>query len=102
MSAFFKVDIPGPEASITKVVSTNKLQAIGNFGIHSLDMAGLLKTERSEIHDFHNPWLRLAELRIADSADEILKNVITEWVLELPQDPRADKGLAFKDIPSSK
>ena len=32
--------------------------------------------------------------------DEILRNVIAERVLGLPQDPRADKGLAFKDIPT--
>ena len=32
--------------------------------------------------------------------DEILRNIIAERVLGLPQDPRADKGVAFKDIPS--
>ena len=62
MSALSKGDTPGPEASITKVVSANKLQAIGNFGIDSLDMAGMLKTERSEVHDFHNAWLGSAGL----------------------------------------
>ena len=35
-----------------------------------------------------------------ESVDEILRNVIAERVLGLPQDPRADKGLAFKDIPT--
>ena len=42
ISALSKGEAPGPEASITKIVSANKLQAIGNFGIDSGDMAGML------------------------------------------------------------
>ena len=102
MSALSRGDTPGPEASITKVVSANKLQAVGNFGIDSLDMAGMLKTDDSDVHSFHDAWLGAAGLRIAGGTDEILKNIIAERVLGLPQDPRADKGLAFKDIPSGK
>ena len=102
MSALSKGQTPGPEASITKIVSAGKLQDIGNFGIDSLDMAGMLKTEDLNIKSFHNAWLGAPGLRIAGGTDEILKNVIAERVLGLPQDPRADKGVAFKDIPSSK
>jgi alkylation response protein AidB-like acyl-CoA dehydrogenase len=102
MSALSRGDTPGPEASITKVVSANKLQAVGNFGIDSLDMAGMLKTDDSDVHSFHDAWLGAAGLRIAGGTDEILKNIIAERVLGLPQDPRADKGVAFKDIPSGK
>lgn len=100
MSALSKGETPGPEASITKIVSANKLQDIGNYGIDSLDMAGMLKPENNEIQSFQNAWLGAPGLRIAGGTDEILKNIISERVLGLPQDPRADKGLPFKDIPS--
>ena len=91
---------PGPEASITKIVSANKLQDIGNFGMDSLDMSGMLKTDNGEIQSFQNAWLGAPGLRIAGGTDEILKNIIAERVLGLPQDARADKGLPYKDIPT--
>ena len=100
MSALSKGQTPGPEASITKIVSANKLQDIGNFGIDSLDMAGMLKPESSDVLKFQGAWLGAPGLRIAGGTDEILKNVIAERVLGLPQDIRADKNVAFKDIPS--
>jgi alkylation response protein AidB-like acyl-CoA dehydrogenase len=100
MSALSKGETPGPEASITKVVSANKLQNIGNFGIDSLDMAGMLKSEDPDIKNFQGSWLGAPGLRIAGGTDEILRNIIAERVLGLPQDQRADKGIAFKDIPS--
>jgi alkylation response protein AidB-like acyl-CoA dehydrogenase len=102
MSALSKGETPGPEASITKIVSANKLQDIGNFGIDSLDMAGMLKPDNLDVQSFHNAWLGAPGLRIAGGTDEILKNVIAERVLGLPQDQRADKNIAFKDIPSGK
>ena len=100
MSALSKGETPGPEASITKIVSANKLQDIGNFGIDSLDMAGMLRTEDNEVQSFQNAWLGAPGLRIAGGTDEILKNIISERVLGLPQDKRSDKGMPFKDIPS--
>lgn len=39
-------------------------------------------------------------MRIAGGTDEILRNTIAERVLKLPADMRADKGMAFKDVPT--
>jgi len=39
-------------------------------------------------------------LRLASVTDEIMKNIIAERVLGLPQDPRADKGIPWREIPT--
>ena len=81
MSALSRGDTPGPEASITKIVSANKLQAIGNFGMDSSDMSGMLMDEESDFIKFQMAWMGAAGLRIAGGTDEILKNIIAERVL---------------------
>ena len=101
MSALSKGEAPGPEASITKVVSAGKLQEIGNFGIDAGDMAGMLLDENNW-DPFQSAWLGAPGLRIAGGTDEILKNIIAERVLGLPQDPRVDKEIPFNEIPQGK
>ena len=49
---------------------------------------------------FQEMLLRAPAVRVEGGTDQILRNIIGERVLGLPADMRADKGLAFKDIPS--
>jgi alkylation response protein AidB-like acyl-CoA dehydrogenase len=93
---------PGPENSILKLVSATKLQEIATFGIDLMGMAGTVTDpELAEMHGlFQQALLYAPSKRIAGGTDEILKNIIAERVLGLPADIRADKGLAFNQIPT--
>lgn len=103
ISALSRGETPGPQSSITKIVSANKLQEIANYGMDLMDAAGILR-EDEEITDqelYQYAFYGAAGLRIAGGTDEILKNIISEQVLGMPQDMRADKGMPFNEIPSS-
>ena len=103
ISALSRGETPGPEASITKVVSGNKLQEIANFGMDLMDSAGVIRDETTDNEQsmYQYGFFGAAGIRIAGGTDEILRNIISEQVLGLPQDMRADKGIPFNKIPTS-
>ena len=49
---------------------------------------------------FQAMLLRSPAVRIEGGTDQILRNIIAERVLGLPEDMRADKGLPFNEIPT--
>ncbi len=93
---------PGPENSIGKLVSASKLQDIATFGIDLAGTAGAITDpEIAAMHGlFQQALLYAPSKRIAGGTDEVLRNIIAERVLGLPADARADKGLAFNQIPT--
>ena len=109
MTALSRGQTPGPEASITKVVSASKMQDISNFAMDLQDMAGGLMDEDLVDADsllmrglFQAGYMQSPGMRIAGGTDEILRNIISERVLGMPPDIRVDKGIPFKDLPTGK
>jgi len=101
ISALSRGAVPGPENSITKVVSAKKQQDIGSFGLDLMDMGGILMDAARVPGDlqFQQNFLGAPGYRIAGGTDEILRNIIAERVLGLPADIRVDKNVPFNEIP---
>ncbi len=101
MTALSKGEVPGPEASIGKLVSAAKLQEIAAYGLELMGAAGVMSGADMPLAGlFEEALIYAPAMRIAGGTDEILRNTIAERVLKLPADMRADKGMAFKDVPT--
>jgi len=101
ISALSKGQIPGPENSIGKLVAGQTLQEIAMFALDLQGASGVLvdAAQPSAAARFQAMLLRSPATRIEGGTDEILRNIISERVLGLPADMRADRGLPFNEIP---
>lgn len=104
MTALSKGQMPGPESSIGKVINANQMLDIANTALEGLDHYGIIADEALAPMEaaFQQSYMWAPGLRIAGGTDEILRNIIAERVLGLPQDVRVDKDVAFKDLPSGR
>lgn len=102
MTALSRGQTPGPEASIAKIVSAQKLQDMASFAMDLQDMAGgIVDAELApEKGIYQEAFLASPGSRIAGGTDEILRNIIAERVLGLPQDIRVDKKDPFNKLPT--
>ena len=104
MTALSRGERPGPENSVSKLVSSFRRQEIAHFGMDLLDMGGgMMDPERAPMRAMYQQALLDAPGgRIAAGSDEILRNIISERVLGLPPDIRVDKELPFDQLPSGR
>jgi alkylation response protein AidB-like acyl-CoA dehydrogenase len=101
-TALSRGQTPGPEASIGKLVTAPLMQDVANTALELEDQFGIIRDpEYAPLSAFFQATLMGAPgMRIAGGTDEIMRNIIAERVLGLPQDVRVDKDVAFKDIPT--
>jgi len=99
-TALSKGETPGPENSIGKIINANHLQDICNSAIEMQDHYGMITDSNKAAAEaiFQQSFLGAPGLRIAGGTDEILKNIVAERVLGLPQDVRVDKDKAFSEL----
>ena len=104
LTALSRGQTPGPESSIGKVVTAVQMQELANTAAELLDQYGIIADpDLAPLNAaFQMSLLAAPGLRIAGGTDEILKNIIAERVLGLPQDVRVDKDVAFKDLPTGR
>ncbi|MFL3654635.1 MAG: acyl-CoA dehydrogenase family protein [Halioglobus sp.] len=102
LTAVAKGGIAGAEASLGKLVGAVMNQEIANFACQIFGPAGIVQdTELSpEQAHFQQQVLFSPGVRLAGGTDEVMRNILAEQVLGLPQEPRADKGIPFQDIPT--
>jgi alkylation response protein AidB-like acyl-CoA dehydrogenase len=98
---------PGPEGSAGKLTFARLNQEISGFEIELLGATGLTYDDWSLRREGSSDYARGAGYRylrskgnsIEGGTSEIMRNIIAERVLGLPQEPRTDTSLPWKDLP---
>ena len=102
LSALSQGKMPGPEASLMKLIVTRLIQEMAAYAVELQGTAGA--TTDPELTPQAGRWqeryLAIPGLRIAGGTDEVLRNIIAERVLRLPPSVRMDKDVAYKDVPT--
>jgi alkylation response protein AidB-like acyl-CoA dehydrogenase len=99
MTRLSKGDVPGPEASLGKAVLASAVQELSKLAMDFHGVSAIaLDQNNSLLSEMQAAWLHAPGLRIAGGTDEILKNIIAERVLGLPQDVRVDRGVPFNTL----
>ena len=94
---------PGPESSVLKLAASRRLEAQGSLVMRLMGAAATLAETDAHANGFWQNYAFLGQwaARIGGGTDQVQRNIVGENVLGLPQEPRPDKGVAFREIPTS-
>jgi len=106
-----KAGTPGPEGSVAKLAHAELNQRMYEFCVDLMGAKGMLfPDDYPKIRpdatgmgrfDARKLFLRVRANSIEGGTSEVMRNILGERVLGLPGEPRADKGMAWKDVPRS-
>ncbi len=104
MTSLSRGEAPSPAASAGKLLWANSTQAMTSKALELLDSYGMIDDPDIAHRNgtFQHRFLWSPGLRLGGGSDEIMKNIIAERVLGLPGDPRVDKDVPFRDIPTGR
>jgi alkylation response protein AidB-like acyl-CoA dehydrogenase len=104
LTALSQGKMPGPEASISKLVYASMGQDMAATAVEMQDQFGMIRDPEVSASQsaFQEMLMSTPGGRIAGGTDEILRNIIAERVLGMPGDIRVDKNVPFKDMPTGR
>jgi alkylation response protein AidB-like acyl-CoA dehydrogenase len=94
--------MPGPETSVLKLAVSNHVARNGDLGLAIEGAAGMLIGDDATQNGlWQQQFLGQWGVRIGGGTEQVQRNVLGERVLGLPGEPRPDKTLPFRELPTS-
>lgn len=97
LSKISKGELPGPEASAGKLAGTRVALDLADLAVRVLGDDAAYAATADGVRTWQHLQAVLPGMAIAGGTDEVLRNIIGERVLGLPPEPRADKGMTFRE-----
>jgi alkylation response protein AidB-like acyl-CoA dehydrogenase len=97
LSKLSRGELPGPEASAGKLSGTRSARDLTDLAVRVLGDDARVAVSRDGGDTWQTMQAVLPGMAIAGGSDQVLRNIIGERVLGLPAEPRADKGIPFKE-----
>jgi alkylation response protein AidB-like acyl-CoA dehydrogenase len=104
-----RIGTPGPEGSAAKLVFAEENQRTSELCVDLMGAEGMLYGSRyPQVRpvesamtggDMRKAFIRMRANSIEGGTSEVMRNIIGERVLGLAGEPRADKDVAWKDVP---
>jgi len=100
LTALARREEPGPEIAIGKLVLGTMVQEMTAFALDLMGAQGVIDdaAHAPMAGVWQTEWLGSVVDRLGGGSDEIMRNVIGERILGLPEDVRVDKQLPFNQL----